>query len=475
MGREIKANYEQTILLPRNIEDWLPADHPARFIREFIDSQDLRGLGFKASETAVGRPLYSSELLAKVWIYGFYSQIKSSRKLEKACRENIALIWLTGLNYPDHNTLWRFFRDNRGVLEKLTRGSVRVAIHAGLVGLVLHAIDGTKIPARSSKDKVLHRKELERLLAEADAEINSLYKHVENGEREGREEFRMPPELEDVQKRRKKIEEGLKELDEANKNHMNPCEPEVNMVKTHREGLTLGYNAQAVADAKSGLIVAHDVVTDENDAKQLVPMLDKVKETLGTVAEENVADSGYNSLKEISKAEEQGYEILTPVGNKEDTSGDKGEFDFSKFRYEKEKDLYICPLGKELIFEREEKRTDSEYSRRIYRCKSHKECPYRNECSKDKKGRTIKVSEYHYVVEEQREKQKDPEKKKLMGMRKQIIEPVFARIKEVFGFRRFTVAGLRNAKGQWSLACLVYNLSVLYKYWLRGELLFEAS
>ena len=472
MGREIKANYEQTILLPRNIEDWLPADHPARFIREFIDSQDLRGLGFKASETEVGRPLYSSDMLAKMWIYGFYTGIKTSRKLEKACLENIALIWLTGMNYPDHNTLWRFFRDNKDVLEKLTHGSVRVAIHVGLIGLVLHAIDGTKIPARSSKDKALHRKALEKLLKEVDAKIGDLFENVERAEAEGGQEFRMPPELEDVQKRREKIQEGLKELDEANKNHLHPSEPEVNMVKTRREGITLGYNAQAVADAKSGLIVAHDVVTDENDAKQLVPMLDKVKETLGAVAEENVADSGYNSLKEISKAEEQGYEILTPVGNKEDTSGDKGEFDFSKFRYEKEKDLYICPLGKELIFEREEKRTDSEYSRRIYRCKSYKECPYRNECSKDKKGRTIKVSEYHNVVEKQREKQKDPEKKKLMGMRKQIIEPVFARIKEGFGFRRFTVAGLRNAKAQWAFACLIYNLSILYKHWLQGGLLF---
>jgi transposase len=110
MSSEIGVNYEKTFLFPPRLEEFVPADHPARFIREFVEALDLEELGFLRRTGTEGRPHYSSDLLLKIWLYGYFMKIRSSRKLEKACMENLGLLWLTGMNYPDHNSIWRFFK-----------------------------------------------------------------------------------------------------------------------------------------------------------------------------------------------------------------------------------------------------------------------------------------------------------------------------------------------------------------------------
>jgi len=160
MSNEIKADYVQEFILPPSIEDWVPEDHPVRFIREFVDSMDLEAMGFRERESEEGRPNYSNDMLLKIWLYGYFERIYSTRGLEKACKIQIPLIWLTGMHYPDHNTLWRFFRNNRKVIKKVFAHSVRVALKGDLVGLVLQAVDGTKIVADASWRRSLHLKNL---------------------------------------------------------------------------------------------------------------------------------------------------------------------------------------------------------------------------------------------------------------------------------------------------------------------------
>jgi len=127
MSSQIKANYEQNFLLPPSLEDWITKDHPSRFIREFVESLNLKEIGFKVLTNEEGRPYYSSDLLLKVWLCGYFQKIRSSRKLEKQCKENISLIWLTGLNYPDHNTLWRFWNENKLRLREIFKESNKAA------------------------------------------------------------------------------------------------------------------------------------------------------------------------------------------------------------------------------------------------------------------------------------------------------------------------------------------------------------
>ncbi len=108
MKNEIYADYSKRYLFPPSVEDWVPDGHPARFIREFVDSLDLFELGFRERKIVEGRPNYSNNLLLKIWIYGYYEKIYSTRQLEKACIDRVPLVWLTGRISPDHNTIWRF-------------------------------------------------------------------------------------------------------------------------------------------------------------------------------------------------------------------------------------------------------------------------------------------------------------------------------------------------------------------------------
>ena len=164
MKREIRADYSQTFLFPPSLEDWVGSDHPARFIRDFVESLDYEELGFQTPSCETGRPPYSTELLLSVWLYGYLQKIRSSRGLERACRDNVSLLWLTGMHSPDHNTLWRFYSSNKGSLRRVFRQLVGVACRSGLVGLVVHAVDGTKIRSRSSDASAWHKKDLEALL-----------------------------------------------------------------------------------------------------------------------------------------------------------------------------------------------------------------------------------------------------------------------------------------------------------------------
>ena len=151
MSCEIRAELQPQLAVPPHLEDWVAADHPARFLREFVDALDLAAAGFHGRSSADGRPNFAADLLLKgvaVWVR---NGIRSLRKLERACRENVGLLWLTGLNAPDHNTLWRFWRDHRPALRQVFTLVVRTAVEAELVGVVLHAIDGTKVLAQGPR------------------------------------------------------------------------------------------------------------------------------------------------------------------------------------------------------------------------------------------------------------------------------------------------------------------------------------
>jgi len=463
MSYEIGADYDQHYLLPPRIEDWVPQDHPARFIREYIDALDLKNLGFNERKARDGRPNYRADLLLKVWTYGYFMRIYSTRKLEQACREHMGMIWLTGNNAPDHNTLWRFFRDHRKALRKIFKEGLVVAAKAELVGMVLHAVDGTKIKAKVATRNGWDRKDLKKLLKRMDGSIDEMMHEVERLEGEEIGEYRLPEGLDDPEKLKATIKELLQEMDEIDRDHLHPNDKEARMMKG--DGWTrFAYNAQAVVDKESGLIVAEDVVNDEGDAHQLTRMIDQVAETLGESAEETVADGGYYSGEELAKAENKGYNVI--VSMRKST----GNYHSSHFEYDPQRNICMCPEGKELPYQRTKLGRGKRYRVQVYQCKNHRECPYRWQCSRDKNGRQIEISEYHGAILRQRDKQKHLDNLEKLRKRKTIVEPVFGQIKECMGFTRFTVNGLEWVKTQWSLLCTVVNLKKMYKWWREGRL-----
>jgi transposase len=438
------------------MEDWVGPEHPVRFVADLVDSLDLSGLGFEMLSAGVeGRPGFAPELLLGVWLYGWMERIRSTRALEKALHTQVAFMWLAGMEKPDHVTLWRFFDANHEPLRKLFKLVISTAGKAGLVGFALHALDGTKLAAACSMETAQHRKALQEELKKLDAHVDAGIAEVKNNEKAVAPTWKMPEPLRDPAKRKKEIQAALAELNAAAASHRHPTEPEAKTVKT-REGIKLGYNAQIVVDHDSDLIVAADVVTSQTDHDQLTPMIEAVAENLGRPADETVADKGYWSGAQLLEAERRHLPVLVPAQE----PSDKSDYAKSKFSFDAERDVYVCPRGVELPLEGLKKESGGMEAHRLYRCHDDA-CPVRSTCTEDKKGRTVKRFAGDEALARQAVKLQRRENQVLWSLRKEIVEHLFGIVKSIDGFRRFTVRGLEGAKAQWALACLAVNLRKL--------------
>lgn len=540
MSRLLRPNYAQRLLLPPSLDDWVPPDHPVRFVSEFVDALDLRQLGFaEPAPGDEGRPAYAPELLLKVWLFGYMERIRSTRQLEKACLSVMPFLWLTGNLHPDHNTLWRFFNANRAALPKLFKQVVKIAAGAGLVGFALHALDGTKLVAASSTDTALHRKSLEEKLKGLDALIASYVEQVTSeAEADKGEGYAMPPAmadsearkarirqllerrledrederpkraakaskprakatrqrplpgetgaaavseqddaddepppqhdkptasttermLEEAQRLRDELQASLDKLDAADVNHLHEAEPEARMMKGRGGTHALGYNAQVVVDHDSDLMVAADVVAEQNDLGRLVPMLSEVHETLGRVAEQTVADNGYASGEQLKSAEDKQMPVLVALREEPDVAGAYAKVNF---RYDAESNVYICPQGEQLVqIGTNKSHASAKEPDAIFQC-NNKTCPVRAQCTTSARGRRIRRPYGEEARERQGEKQANPRMRVLLSLRKEVVEHLFGIIKMIDGFRRFTVRGLAKVQAQWSLVCTAVNLRKL--------------
>jgi len=474
MSYEMRADYSTAWLFPPRLEEWVAADHPARLIRELVDAMDLPGLGFSPRRALDGRPNYAADLLLKVWLYGYLNGIRHTRKLERACREHVSLLWLTGLHAPDHNTLWRFWCEQREALRQVFKRVVQFALKANLVEVVLHAVDGTKIAAQASKEALRSREGLEQMFSQLDSAVEEVMEEVEAAEATASGEYRLPPDWEDEARRREQVRELLGELDASGRERIHPLEREARLMKTRGQGIAPAYNAQIVVDGGGGLIVAEEVTTDESDNRQLVAMMEAAQAVVGKAAEETVADGGYYAPAELAKAAQRGYSVLVNEGaQRAPAEGSPGsEFHASRFHYDPERDCCVCPRGVALAFEKQRPAREHRDELRVYRCHSYGDCPVRWQCSKDRRGRSIELGIHHAVVLAQRRKQQRPEKRDLLARRKCIVEAPFATIKEAMGFRRWTMAGLAQVRTQWAMVCTAFNLLKLYPRWVAGQLAF---
>ena len=113
MEHIVGTSREQLTLLPEAIEDYVSAENPVRFVDAFVNTLDLRSLGFQKVELAeTGRPPYQPADLLKLYIYGYLNRIRSSRRLEHETTRNLEVLWLLKKLSPDHKTISNFRKDN---------------------------------------------------------------------------------------------------------------------------------------------------------------------------------------------------------------------------------------------------------------------------------------------------------------------------------------------------------------------------
>ena len=118
------------------MDDMVPVDNTVHLIDQFVDSLDMRSLGFKMMSTQ-GKPPYHPADLLKLYIYGYMNRIRSSRQLEKECHCNLEVIWLFKNLKPDHNTIARFRKDNpkvNGKIVQRTQYATHIESNAQRVG-----------------------------------------------------------------------------------------------------------------------------------------------------------------------------------------------------------------------------------------------------------------------------------------------------------------------------------------------------
>jgi transposase len=471
---------EQDWLLPPSLGELIPQEHAVRFVAEFVDNLDWFAVGIKTQPEATGAPAYAPQMLLAAWLYGFMTRVRSSRKLERACGESIPLLWLTGLQRPDHTTLARFYQQNRQALRPLFKATVRLAIEVGLVDFALQAVDGTRLGA-AAKGSLHSKAEIARLLAAVEAELAAMdaaqaVEPPDDSTPPGGPRARLGQEQVKAQllaaqaefERRAALPGGRNDVDAVS-----ASDPDAALIKAHG-GFVVGYNAQAVVDGKTQIVVAADVVNCSSDGEQLLPMLAEIQAMTGRLPDAIAGDCGYFDIGAIVEARGLGTEVYVPQPRRKEKSADDpaARYQKSHFVYAAETDTFICPEGKTLAFQhREPTHHGKPNATRTYQGHACAGCPaaVSGACTTNVKGRTVKRYEHDDDLPPYLDKMRSAAGKAVTRQRSGIVEPLFASTKEHLSMLRFLLSGLLNAKAEWYLTCAAHNLLKIWRHGWRPK------
>ncbi len=300
-----KASREQINLLPDNLEDYVNEDNPVRVIDAFVEGIDITGIGFtKSSPADTGRPAYDPRDILKLYIYGYFNRVRSSRKLMTECRRNVEVMWLIGKLQPDFRTIADFRKENAKALRQVFRSFVRLCDRLKLYNKELIAVDGSKFRAQNSDDKCFNAEILQRKLANIDEHIREYLRSMDKLDETEQEEKLSPEQvkaaIEELRARKEKYTGYLRKLCETGATQILETDPEARRMHT-KDGFHCCYNVQTAVDEGSHMIAEYEVTNHNTDQGLLNQVCEQVKELLGVGAIEAVADKGYESREDIEK------------------------------------------------------------------------------------------------------------------------------------------------------------------------------
>ena len=434
-------------LLPPSVDEWLPEKHLARFIVEVIDGLDLGRMS--GAYRGSGSASYHPRMLLGLLVYGYATGVFSSRKLERATNDLVAFRFIAANDHPDHDTIATFRRRFLKDIEKLFVEVLQLAREMGVLKMGTIGLDGTKIHANASCHSALSYEYAGRLEEQLKAEVADLMAKAEAADAaEVADGLSIPDELARREERLRKIAEARATIEaRAKERHarekaeheakmaaraaktaatgkkpggkppaprvegplptdqVNLTDEELRIMPVAGGGFDQCYNAQAAVAAGSLLVVATDVVQAPNDKNQVEPMLEKIEalpEALGEV-EHLLADTGYFSAGNVAACEKAGVEPVIAMGRQP----------------------HHPPLSERF-------------------------------------GKAPDAPKDPTPVEAMAHKLKTPAGRALYALRKQTPEPVFGIIKSALGFRQFSLRGLENVRGEWSLVTMAWNLKRMF-------------
>jgi transposase len=175
----------QTVLFASQLDEYVTEDNAVRVIDAFVDTLDLRALGFHGADPAeTGRPAYHPAVLLKIYIYGYLNRIQSSRRLERETQRNIELMWLVNRLAPDFKTIADFRKENGQAIRNVCRQFVILCHRLDMFQGGEVAIDGSKFKAVNNRDKNYTQRKLKARIEQVEENIARYMEELDRADRQ---------------------------------------------------------------------------------------------------------------------------------------------------------------------------------------------------------------------------------------------------------------------------------------------------
>ena len=491
-------NPNDNLLLPPCLGDYLPQNHPARVVSAMIDRLDISGI--EAGYAGGGTSSYNPRMLLKVIVYAYLNNVYSGRQMEKLLVENIAYMWLSGMQTPDFRTI-NLFRSKRlaGKFDDIFTQIVILLHDENLVSLKVQYIDGTKIESVANKYTFVWKGSTEKNKAKLEANVRSALEAaeaalaMENAEEhhdltseemarradrilrkmdeEGISDKRMRKSVEKVRSesssKMQEYEDKLETLGE--RNSYSKTDPDATFMRMKEDAMNNGqtkpgYNIQIATENQ--FITNYGIFWRPTDQGTLIPFLTSFSDRYGMQSDEVCADSGYGSEQNYAHMFGSGivpYVKYNMFHAEEHRKYKNNPFLTQNMFYNADKDYYVCPMGQHLehigdMRSKSELGYESTVSR--YRAQDCTRCPLRGMCYKGMSDRrTIEVNRQANAYRAEAKRLLTSERG-LHHRSNRPIEPeaVFGDIKQNHGFRRFRLKSNVKVNVEFGLVALAHNL-----------------
>lgn len=302
-----------------SMDSFVDPESTARLIDAFVNSLDLQKYGVKEAAKE-GRPPYDPKGLLKLYIYGCRNEIRSSRKLQRACEVNIEVIWLMGGAKPDFRTISDFRKDNIDVLKELFHEFNRRL--AGAVDWGFSSIDGSKFQANNSKNNNFTKNKLDDRIKWLDGHTDEYLRILKEMDEE--EDLDKDAELtrELVKQKLKEAQERLeryrgyqKIMEETGASQLSLTDADARLMK-NKNGFAVSYNPQTAVDSETHLIRNFEMTNQVTDHGLIGPTMDQIRKESPDQVLEAVADRGYEDTNDMAECLDNGIipHVITDDG-----------------------------------------------------------------------------------------------------------------------------------------------------------------
>lgn len=465
---------DQELLLPSRVEDYVAPESEVRIIDAFVQSMSCEGeedalpaersMGLKG-----GRKGYAPRDLAKLFIWGYLNRVRSSRRLEKACRTNLEVIWLLGDLRPDHCSISRFRAVHAGRIKSWLKHFNLIAAQAGLFGGEEIAVDGTLLRAVNSKARNFTLGKLDKLEAKLEERVarylEELAANDADDDRRVQPAGALEAKIARVKELQKKYRALRQQAKESPTGQVSLTDPDAVMLRKNATAgsAMVGFNAQSAVDGKHHLIAAVDVTNASHDKGHLAEMMKAACDSTGrplpvadgtTPPAKCLADAGYKDYADIAATEALGFAPHVALSS-DRGKGKPGLFAATDFRHDRDADCYHCPVGAVLTRHDDTRKRGTLYQT-YYNVAACRACPLRERCTQ---GRYRKVQRHEHQDSIDRMRQRMEQDPAVYKRRAALVEHPFGTMLFWRGARALLCRGLAKARAEFTMSALAYNLT----------------